>query len=120
MVPRLPGVKPAYWVPCTILMFLAAVIGWRIALPFVLVSGLLLSIVAPALTLAVYLRASFIVWKLAEEGPRAGGGAYWRTFGRRGLGVPLAWLTTYGMAWVIALINTIDLYNALPKKPPDC
>ena len=34
--------------------------------------------------------------------------------------VPLAWLTTYGATWVVAVINAIDLYNSLPKKPPDC
>jgi hypothetical protein len=120
MVRRLPHIKPAYWLPFMIVMFLAAIVGWRITLPFVLIGGLLLSVVAPALTLAAYLRASFIVWKLAEGGPRAGGGAFWRTVECRGLGVPLAWLATYGIAWVLALINTIDLYNSLPIKPPDC
>jgi hypothetical protein len=30
------------------------------------------------------------------------------------------WLTIYGGAWVLAVINAIDLYNSLPKTPPDC
>jgi hypothetical protein len=112
IVPRLPRIKPAYWLPCAILMLLGAVVGWRIALPVLLVSAILGAIVAPALTLAVYLRVSFIVWKLAQQEPRAGG--------RIGLRVPLVWLTTYGAAWAFAVINAIDLYNALPKTPPDC
>ena len=85
---------------------------WRITLPVVLLSAMLGAIVAPALTLAAYLRASFIVRKLAQEEPRTGG--------RIGLCVPLVWLTAYGTAWVVAFIYAIDLYNSLPKKPPDC
>jgi len=112
MVPRLPRIKPAYWLSCAILMALAAVVGWRIALPVILLSAMLGAIVAPALTLAAYLRVSFIVWKLAQQEPRAGG--------RIGLRVPLVWLATYGAAWVLAFINAIDLYNSLPKTPPDC
>ncbi|MGA2442435.1 MAG: hypothetical protein ABSH08_15895 [Tepidisphaeraceae bacterium] len=112
VIPRLPRIKPAYWLPCAILMPVAAVVGWRIALPVILLSAMLVAIVAPALTLAVYLRVSYIVWKLAQQEPRAGG--------RIGLRVPLAWLTTYGTAWVLAVIDAIDLYNSLPKTPPDC
>jgi hypothetical protein len=111
-VPRLPRIKPAYGLACAVLMIGAAVPGWRIALPVVLLSMMLVAIVAPALTLAVYLRVSFIVWKLAQQQPRAAG--------RIGLRVPLVWMTTYGTAWVFALINAIELYNSLPKVPPDC
>jgi hypothetical protein len=111
-VPRLPGIKPAYWLACAILMLVAAVVGWRIALPAILLSAMLVAIVAPALTLAVYLRISFIVRKLAQQEPRAAG--------RIGLRVPLVWLTTYGTAWVVAFINAIELYHSLPKTPPDC
>jgi hypothetical protein len=93
-------------------MPLAAVVFWRVTLPFILLSAMLIAIVAPALTLAAYLRVSFIVWKLAQQEPRAGG--------RIGLRVPLVWLTTYGVAWVVAIINAIELYNSLPKTPPDC
>jgi len=112
MVPRLPRIKPVYWVPCAVLMPIAAVIFWRIALPVILLSMMLGALLAPALTLAAYLRVSFIVWKLAQQEPRAGG--------RIGLRVPLVWLTTYGTAWVVAFIDAIYLYNLLPKKPPDC
>ena len=73
---------------------------------------MLVAIVAPAITLAVYLRVSYIVWKLAKQEPR--------TAGRIGLRVPLVWLATYGTAWVLAFISAIDIYNSLPKKPPDC
>jgi hypothetical protein len=111
-VPRLPRIKPIYWLPCAILIPPAAVAGWRITLPIILISAILVAIVAPALTLAVYLRVSFIVWKLAQQQPRAGG--------RIKLRVPLVWLTTYGAAWVLAVLNAIDLYNSLPKTPPDC
>lgn len=111
LIPRLPHIKPAYWQACAILIPLAAVVGWRITLPVILIGGMLVAIIAPSLTLAVYLRVSFIVWKLAQQQPRAGG---------RALRVPLVWLTTYGAAWVIAFINAIELYNALPKKPPEC
>jgi hypothetical protein len=115
IVPRLARIKPAYWLACTILMALAAVAAvmyWRIALPIVLLSVMFGAIVAPALTLAVYLRASLIVWKLAQREPCAGG--------RIGLRVPLVWLATYGVAWAVAIISAIDLYNSLPKTPPDC
>jgi len=112
VVRRLPRIKPVYWLPCAILMPLAAVVFWRVTLPFILLSATLIAIVAPALTLAAYLRVSFIVWKLAQQEPRAGG--------RIGLRVPLVWLTTYGVAWVVAIINAIELYNSLPKTPPDC
>jgi len=112
LVPRLPRIKPVYWAPCAVLMPIAAVVGWRISLPVILVSMMLCAIVAPALTLAVYLRVSFIVWKLAQKEPRAGG--------RIGPRVPLVWLATYGTAWVVAFIDAIYLYNLLPKKPPDC
>ena len=112
LVPRLPRIKPAYWLPCGILIPIAAVVGWRITLPVVLLGAMLVAIVAPAVTLAVYLRASFIVRKLAQQEPRESGG--------KRLRVPLAWLATYGTAWVVASINAIDLYNSLPKKPPDC
>jgi hypothetical protein len=112
VVRRLPRIKPAYWLACAILIPLAAVVGWHIALPVILVSVMLGCIVAPALTLAAYLRVSSIVWKLAQQEERAGG--------RIELGVPLVWLTTYGAAWVVAVIEAIDLYNSLPKKPPDC
>lgn len=111
-VPRLPRIKPAYWLPCAILILIAAVVGWRITLPVILLGAMLGAIVAPALTLAAYLRVSFIAWKLAKQEPRAGR--------RIGFRVPLVWLATYGAVWVIAFINAIDLYNSLPKKPPDC
>lgn len=111
LVPRLPHIKPAYWLPCAILIPLAAVVGWRITLPVILIGGMLVAILAPALTLAVYLRVSFIVWKLAQREPPTGG---------RALRVPLVWLTTYGAVWVVAVMNAIDLYNSLPKTPPDC
>ncbi len=113
LVPRLPlpHIKQAYWLPCAIGIPFAAVVGWRITLPVVLIGGLLIAVVAPALTLAVYLRVSFVVWKLAQQQPRAAG---------RTLRVPFVWLTTYGAAWVVAFINAIELYNALPKTPPDC
>ena len=112
MVPRLPRIKLAYWLPCAVLLPLVAIVEWRISLPIILLSAILGAVVAPALTLAAYLRVSFIVWKLAQQEPRAGG--------RIGLRVPLVWLTTYGAAWVLAFINAIDLYNSLPKTPPDC
>ena len=111
-VPRLPRIKPAYWLPCAILVPVVVVVGWRIALPVILLSAMLVAIVAPAITLAVYLRVSYIVWKLANEEPR--------TAGRIGLRVPLVWLATYGTAWVLAFVSAIDIYNSLPKKPPDC
>lgn len=111
-VPRLPRIKTAYWLPCAILMLLAAVVEWRIALPVLLVTMMFGAIVAPALTLAAYLRVSFLVWKLAQQEPHAGG--------RMGFRVPLVWLTTYGAAWVLAFINAIELYHSLPKTPPDC
>ena len=111
LVPRLPRIKPAYWLPCAILIALTAVVRWQIALPVILLTAMLGAIVAPALTLAVYLRVSFIAWKLAQQESRAGG---------RWLRVPLVWLTTYGAAWVVAVISAIELYNSLPKKPPDC
>jgi hypothetical protein len=112
LVPRLPRIKPAYWLPCAILMPLAAVVCWRITLPAILISAMLVAIIAPALTLAAYLRVSFIVWKLSQQEPHAGR--------RIRLHVPVAWLTTYGTAWVLAFIEAIDLYNSLPKTPPDC
>ena len=112
LVPRLPRIKPAYLLPCAILMPIAAVVFWRVTLPVVLISMMLGAILAPALTLAAYLRVSFIVWKLAQQDPRAGG--------RIGLRVPLVWLTTYGAMWVLAVIEAIELYNSLPKTPPDC
>jgi hypothetical protein len=112
LVPRLPRIKPAYWLPCVILMALAAVIFWRIALPVILISLMMGAILAPALTLAAYLRVSFIVLKLARTEPCAGG--------HIGPRVPLVWLTTYGAMWVLAVIEAIDLYNSLPKTPPDC
>ncbi len=111
-VPRLPRIKPVYWLPCAIVLPIAVVVFWRITLPVVLLSAMLGAIVAPAVTLAAYLRVSVIVWKLAQQEPRAGG--------RIGLRVPLVWLATYGVAWVLAFISAIDLYNSLPKKPPDC
>jgi hypothetical protein len=107
-----PRIKLVYWVPCVILTPIVAVVGWRISLPIILISVMLGAIVAPALTLAAYLRVSSIVWKLAQREPRAGQGI--------GLRVPLVWLTTYGAAWVVAVISAIELYNSLPKKPPDC
>jgi hypothetical protein len=112
IVPRLRRIKPAYWLAGAILIALAAIVCWRIALSAILISVILGAMVAPALTLAAYLRASFIVWRLAQQEPRAGG--------RIGVRVPLVWLTTYGVAWGIAVINAIDLYNSLPKTPPDC
>ena len=111
IVPRLPRIKPAYWLPCALLIPFA-VVAWRITLSALLLSAMMGAIVAPALTLAVFLRVSIIVWTLAQQEPRASG--------RMGLRVPLVWLTTYGTAWVIAVINAIDLYNSLPKTPPDC
>jgi hypothetical protein len=112
IIPRLPRIKPAFWLPCAILMPPAAVVGWRITLPVIALGAMLVALVAPALALAVYLRVSYIVWKLAQQEPRAER--------RIGLRVPLVWLTTYGTAWVLAVINAIDLYNSLPKTPPDC
>jgi hypothetical protein len=112
LVPRLPRIKMKYWLPCVILIPPAAVIGWHITLPIILVTVMLGAIVAPAITLAAYLRVSFIARKLAQHEPRAASPIR--------LSVPLVWLTTYGTAWAIAFTNAIDLYNALPKKPPDC
>ena len=112
LVPRLPRINLAYCLPCAILLALAAIAYWRIALPIVLLIAMLGAIVAPALTLAAYLRASFIVWKLAQKETRAGE--------RMGLRVPLVWLATYGVAWAVAVTSAIELYNALPKTPPDC
>jgi hypothetical protein len=57
--------------------------------PAILVSEMLIALVARALTLATYPRFSFIVWKLAEQEPRAAG--------RLGFRMPSAWLTTYGV-----------------------
>jgi hypothetical protein len=85
---------------------------WRITLPAILLSAMLVAAVAPALTLAVYLRVAFIAWKLAQQEPRAAG--------RIGFRVPLVWLTTYGVAWMLAFSDAIALYNSLPKTPPDC
>jgi hypothetical protein len=112
VVPRLPRIGPIYWLPWVILTPLAAVVCWRTALPVVLLGAVLVAIVAPALTLAAYLRVSFIVWKLAKQESPA--------VGRIGLRVPLVWLITYGVAWAVAFIHAIDLYNSLPKTPPDC
>jgi hypothetical protein len=112
IVPLVPRIKTAYWAPCVILLLVAAVVGWRIALPVILISAMLVAIVAPALTLAAYLRVSFIVWKLASQDSHADAPLRLR--------VPLVWLATYGTAWVVAFINAIDLYNSLPKTPPDC
>jgi hypothetical protein len=112
LVPRVPRIKLVYCLPSVVVVFIAAAVGWRIALPIVLVSAILIAAVAPAITLAAYLRFSYIVWKLAGEEPRADR--------RILLGVPLAWLATYGIAWGVAFINAIELYNSLPKTPPDC
>jgi hypothetical protein len=112
IIRQLPRIKPTHWLWCLILLPLGAVASWRITLPFVLISVMLFAIIAPAMTLAVYLRVSVIARKLAQQEPRASG--------RIGFRVPLVWLTTYGAAWVFAIINAIDLYNSLPKKPPDC
>jgi hypothetical protein len=111
-VPLMPRIKPIYWLPSAILLPIAAVVCWRISLPVILVNAMLVAIVAPALTLAAYLRVSFLVWKLAQQQPRAGD--------RIGFRVPLMWLTTFGTAWMAAVIDAIYLYNSLPKKPPDC
>lgn len=112
LVPRLPRINLVYCLPFAVLLALAAVAYWRITLPIVLLIAMLGAILAPALTLATYLRASFIVWKLARQDPHAAG--------RIGFRVPLVWLATYGVAWAVAVISAIDLYNALPKNPPDC
>ncbi len=112
IVPRLPRIKLEYWLPCAILLPVAAVVAWRITLPIILLSAMLVAIVAPALTLAAYLRVSFIVWKLASTDPNGSQ--------RIRLRIPLVWLATYGTAWVVAFMNAIDLYNSLPKTPPDC
>ena len=72
-VPLLPRIKPAYWVPCAILLLVVAVVCWRITLPVILLISILCAIVAPALTLAAYLRVSRIAWKLAQKEPHAGG-----------------------------------------------
>ncbi len=110
LVPRLPNIKRAYWLPCTILFPLAAIAGWRITLPVILIGGLLVAVIAPALTLAVYLR---LVTR-TEIGARAAGAR------GRALRVPFVWLTAFGAAWVVAFINAVELYNSLPKTPPDC
>jgi hypothetical protein len=101
-----------YWLPCLIFLCFVAAVSWRITLPMALLSMILGAVAAPAITLAAYLRISYIVWKQAPEQPRAGLPIR--------LGVPLAWLATYGTAWVLAFINAIELYNSLPKTPPDC
>jgi hypothetical protein len=112
IVPRVPDIKPIVWLLCAIVLPLATVVGWRFALPLILLTAMLGALVAPAVTLAVYLRVSFIVWKLAKHEPP--------TQGRKALTVPLVWLATYGAAWAVALICAVDLYNSLPKTPPDC
>ncbi len=112
------AIKPTYWLPCAILIPLAAIAGWRITLPVILISAIVGAIVAPALTLAAYLRVSFIIQKLTQQQPRPA--ERQSRAGGRALRVPLAWLLTYGSAWTVALIDAIDLYNSLPKKPPDC
>jgi hypothetical protein len=58
------------------------------------------------------LRISYILRKLAPKHPRAALPVR--------LGVPLAWLGTYGIAWMVAFSEAIELYNSLPKTPPDC
>jgi len=109
----LPRIKLAYWLPFTILIpVAAAVLFWRITLPLIVISTIFVAIVAPALTLAAYLRVSFIVSKLAQQQPPPAR--------RIRLRIPLIWLTTYAAAWTLAFINAIDLYNSLPKTPPDC
>jgi hypothetical protein len=125
LIPRLPRIKPTYWIPCTILLPLAAVVTWRITLPIILVSAIFGAIVAPALTLAAYLRVSFIIWKLTQQQPQEGKQESHPTEQEsrapgRALRVPLIWLATYSAAWILAFIDAIDLYNSLPKKPPDC
>jgi hypothetical protein len=112
IVPRVPRIKLMYWLPCVVVIPIAAVVAWRVTLPIVLISAVFGALLAPAVTLAAYLRVSYIVWKLAREEPRIGG--------RIPLSVPLAWLATYGIAGTVAFINAIDLYNSLPKIPPDC
>jgi hypothetical protein len=52
LVPRLPRIKPAYWLPCLLIMPLAAILDWRITLGVILISAILFAIIAPALTLA--------------------------------------------------------------------
>jgi hypothetical protein len=112
IVPRVPRIKQGYWLPCVIVMPIATAVGWRITLPVILLSTMLVALVAPAITLAAFLRASLIVSKLARPEPRSQG--------RIRLGLPLVWLATYATLWAPALMSAIDLYNSLPKKPPEC
>jgi hypothetical protein len=112
LIPHFPRIKLRYFLPATILIPLAAILFWRITLPFILISAMLTAMIAPAITLAAYLRVSFIVWKLSQQEPRSAQRPRFR--------VPLVWLATYAAAWALAFINAIDLYNSLPKIPPDC
>jgi len=108
------SIKSNVWLPLVILAIIAAVVFWRLALPMVIFSVMAVAIGAPALSLAAYLRAAILVRRLAhgESQPAA--------HHRLRLLIGLLWLATYGIAWTIAMMNAVDLYRALPTKPPDC
>lgn len=111
IVPRSPRIKSVYLLPCLILIPLA-IVAWRITLPIVLLAAILVALFAPAITLAAYLRLSFLVWNLAASQPRD-------TSRMRAL-IPITWIATYVTVWIVAFSSAIDLYNSLPKTPPDC
>jgi hypothetical protein len=113
LIRRLPHIKLAYWLPCVLLIPPAAVMEFHIALPIVLLTMLITALVAPALTLAAYLRISYLLWKLAPQ-PQSSAPQ------GKNLRIPLIWLITYASAWLLAFLNAIELYNSLPKTPPDC
>ena len=47
IVPRIPRIKLAYWLPCAILIPFAAAFAWRITLPFIFLCMMLVAITAP-------------------------------------------------------------------------
>ncbi len=112
LLARVPRIKPVYGLVVLILIPVAVVAGRQIAIAVVLLGAMLVALIAPALTLAVFLRTSFIIGKLAQQEPHEKAGTK--------LGVPIAWLLTYGTMCAIAFMNAVELYNSLPKTPPDC
>jgi hypothetical protein len=103
-------IKPVVWVPSLIFLAIAAVLFHQQAIMVVLLTAMAIALIAPALTLAAYLRAANLVRKLARE----------QSTPQRRVFIGFVWLATYGLAWILAMINAIELYRSLPIKPPDC
>jgi len=110
----LTHLKPYIWIPTLSLLLILSILLWPHSLIALIFPLMATALIAPALTLAAYLRVALLVTKLSPANSNT------LIKPHRRAPITCAWLATYSMSWALAMMNAIELYHSLPTKPPDC